>query len=69
MFHNKLSKYRKYVSANVIDCVAFWLFFTVALNFEVGMVTFAASMPDMSKINRIELKIELKRVTSCCSPS
>ena len=27
------------------------LFFTVAINFEDRMVTFAASMPDMAKIN------------------
>ena len=34
------------------------LFFTVALNFEDRMVIFAASMPDMAKINSIELNLE-----------
>ena len=42
----------------MLCCFFLLLFFTVALNFEDRMVIFAASMPDMAKINWIELNLE-----------
>ena len=48
----------------MLCCFFLLLFFTVALNFEDRMVIFAASMPDMAKINSIELNLETEKNAS-----